>query len=240
MASKRFGQGRSRRAHRVTVGLLPCLVALTVAPALAAGAVSRHAPPADRATPAVACEVCDRNLIANPGAEAGKGADSDSVVKVPDWKATGAFTATQYAWGGGDLSPTTPGPKDRGKNYFYGGPSELKSTGTQTIELATGAFGTGTTYVLAAWLGGYLNQGDYCQVSATFETASGSSLGVVKIGPVTPAQRHDMSELLYRGVGGKVPAGTRRVVVTMLMVLETGGDNDGMADNLSLVFTAPK
>ncbi|HTX00059.1 MAG TPA: hypothetical protein VMD59_14840 [Acidimicrobiales bacterium] len=198
-----------------------------------------HAASAHRASPAMACSICGHNLIANPGAEAGRGTDSDSVVKVPDWKATGAFTAAQYAWGGGDLSATTKGPKDRGKNYFYGGPSALESTGTQIVDLAA-APRPGTTYVLAGWLGGYADQGDHCQLSATFETATGKNLGVAKIGPVTASQRHDTSELLYRGVGGKVPTGTHRVVLTMLMVLETGGDNDGMADNLSLVFTAPK
>lgn len=229
-----------RRCRPASLAVLVLgLLVLAGVPAVEAGAASPRPSPL-RALPAVSCGVCGRNLIANPGAEAGKGAAADVVVKVPDWKATGAFTAAQYAWSGGDLSPTTPGPKDRGKNYFYGGPSALKSTGTETVHLAPGAFGAGTTYVLAAWLGGYLDQGDNCQLSADFETASGTSLGLAKIGPVTAAQRHDVSELLYRGVGGKVPAGTRQVVLTMTMILETGGDNDGMADNLSLVFTAPK
>src|ERR1700733_10606448 len=83
------------------------------------------------------CHACGRNLIANPGADAGKGTATDSVVKVPDWKQTGAFTAAQYAWDA-DLSTTTPGPTKRGKNYFYGGPSDLISTGTQVITVGTG------------------------------------------------------------------------------------------------------
>ena len=88
------------------------------------------------------CHACGRNLIANPGADAGKGPSSDSVVKVPDWKQTGAFTAAQYAWGA-DLSTTTPGPTNRGINYFYGGPSGSMSTGTQVIKVGTGGISAG-------------------------------------------------------------------------------------------------
>jgi hypothetical protein len=229
----------------LVAGLALSLGVLAAFPIAGAGASSQSAAGSrsavpNKALPEAACSLCGRNLIANPGAEAGPGTKSDSVVKVPDWKATGSFTAAQYAWPGGDLSATTPGPKDRGKNYFYGGPSSLKSTGTQTVKLAPGSSGAGTTYVLAAWLGGYSDQGDYCQLTAQFETAAGKSLGTVRIGPVTAAQRHDVSELLYRGVGGKVPPGTRQVVLTLLFILKVGGDNDGMADNLSLVLTAPR
>ena len=86
------------------------------------------------------CPICGTNLINNPGAEAGPGTQNDSVVKVPGWKSTGgSFTVASYAWSGGDLSPTTPGPPHRGKNYFYGGPGGAVSTGTQTLSLARAA-----------------------------------------------------------------------------------------------------
>lgn len=209
-------------------------------PAISAGSAWSQARSGEQREPATACSVCDVNLIANPGAEAGVGADYDSVVKVPDWKPTGTFTAMQYAYGGGDLSATTPGPPKRGKNYFYGGPGGAVSTGTQTVGLPPGAVAAGTTFVLAGWLGGYDGQGDYAQLSAEFETAAGIRLALVTVGPVTAAQRHGVTGLFYRGVGEKVPLGTRRIFIKLMMVRQAGSDNDGLADNLSLVFSAPK
>jgi hypothetical protein len=183
------------------------------------------------------CHACGRNLIANPGAEAGKGTATDSVVKVPDWKQTGAFTAAQYAWDA-DLSTTTPGPTNRGKNYFYGGPSAMLSTGTQLIKVGTGGISSGrVSYVLSAWLGGYSNQPDNAQLIVTFESASGTALKTTKIGPVTVGERHDVSGLFFRQHTGKVPAGTEKIKVELEMMLREGGDNDGLADNLSLVFS---
>jgi hypothetical protein len=200
------------------------LVGLT--PGLAAGA----------AGPSASCPACGRDLIANPGADAGKGANGDYVVKVPDWQATGDFTAEQYA-SGEDLSPTSPGPAKRGQNYFYGGPYATQSTGSQVIKVGTGGISSGkVTYVLSAWLGGYADQGDYTTLTATFESATGSALSKVTLGPVTAAQRHDTSELLERQRTGLVPAATARIKIELVMVKLVGGDDDGLADNLSLVF----
>jgi hypothetical protein len=185
------------------------------------------------------CPACGHNLLLDPGAEAGPGSNEDTVVKVPDWQQTGGFTAAQYAWSGGDISATTPGPKDRGKNYFYGGPDAARSTGTQTIKLAAaGIAGGHATFVLSGWLGGYSSQGDNAAVYMTLESASGASLATATLGPVTEAQRDGNSELLSRHVSGPVPAATRTVVVKLVFSRTDGSDNDGMADNLSLVFSA--
>ncbi len=186
----------------------------------------------------MACPSCGHNLVLNPGAEAGPGTNNDTVVKVPDWKQAGGFTAAQYAWGGGDITATTPGPKNRGKNYFYGGPDAARSTGTQMIKVAAAGISAGkASYVLSGWLGGYSSQGDNAQVYMTFENAAGSSLAQTSLGPVTAGQRADSSELLFRQTTGAVPAATRTVVVKLVMSRTDGSDNDGMADNLSLVFS---
>jgi hypothetical protein len=183
------------------------------------------------------CPACGHNLIANPGAEKGKGADSDTKVKVPNWKQAGSFTAVLYTWPGGDISPTSPGPKHRGKNYFYGGPDAAKSTGTQLIKVAAkGISGGKARYTLSGWLGGYDGQDDYAVLTATFENARGHKLGTAKIGPVTEAQRKGVSELLLRSRSGAVPAGTRLVQIKLVMIREQGSDDDGLADNLSLDF----
>jgi len=190
------------------------------------------------ANTAASCPACGHNLILNPGAEKGRGADSDTKVKVPDWKQTGSFTAVLYTWSGGDLSPTSPGPKDRGKNYFYGGPDAAKSTGTQLIKVASGGISTGKVrYKLSGWLGGYDSQGDDAVLTVTFENAKGQTVGTAHIGPVTEAQRKGVSELLLRTTSGAVPASTREVQIKLVMTRYEGSDNDGLADNLSLAFS---
>ena len=205
--------------------------------AAAAFAVTPSVAEASSAPVVGPCHACGRNLIANPGAEAGKGADADVIVKVPDWKQTGAFTAAQYAWAA-DLSTTTPGPTKRGKNYFYGGPSASISTGTQVIKVGTGGISAGrVSYVLSAWLGGYSDQPDNARLMATFESSAGTVLKTVTLGPVTVGQRHDVSGLFLRQSTGKVPATTVQIKVELVMTLLEGGDNDGLADNLSLVFS---
>jgi hypothetical protein len=193
---------------------------------------------------APACPSCGHNLILNPGADAGKGTSNDSVVKVPHWKGTHGFTAATYAWGksgGGDLSPTSPGPKNRGANYFYGGPDSAVSTGTQEISVAAGGIKTGKVhYTLAGWLGGFSGQGDYAVLDLTFENSKGKAIASYGIGPVTEAQRGGVSELLFRHRTGVVPSGTRELKVELIMTREEGSDDDGLADSLSLVFTDKK
>jgi hypothetical protein len=218
----------SNLRHLLTACAVVAAAAFAITPSVA------EAGPAPAAGP---CHACGRNLIANPGAEAGKGTTTDSVVKVPDWKQTGAFTSAQYAWGA-DLSTTTPGPTKRGKNYFYGGPSSMISTGTQVITVGTGGISAGrVSYVLSAWLGGYSDQPDNARLIITFESSAGTLLKTTTLGPVTVAQRHDVSGLFFRQSTGKVPATTEKIKVELLMTLLEGGDNDGLADNLSLVFS---
>jgi hypothetical protein len=185
------------------------------------------------------CASCGHNLIKNGGAEAGKGAVADVKVKVPDWTQTKKFTVVRYTWSSGDLTKHSVGPGNRGKNYFYGGPDNHVSTGSQVVPVAAGGVSSGTvTFKLSGWLGGYSSQTDNAVLTARFEKANGAALSTATIGPVTEGQRKDVSELLRRSTTGKVPAGTRQVVVTLTMTRHSGTDNDGMADDLSLVFTA--
>jgi hypothetical protein len=204
----------------------------------ATAALAAIVPAVASASPAPSCPSCGHNLIANPGAEKGKGTASDSIVKVPDWtRKQGGFTAAQYAWGGGDVGATSPGPKHRGKNYFYGGPDAAKSVGIQVDKIAAGGVSGGKVhYTLSGWIGGYDGQGDYAVLYANFNSASGRTLASAKIGPVTEAQRKGTSEFLFRTKSGLVPAGTRSVQLKLVMTREDGSDNDGLADNLSLTF----
>lgn len=181
------------------------------------------------------------NLIQNPGAESGEGSKDGTVVIVPSWKTTaGKFTAVLY--GSPDfLAAKDPGPPDRGKSFFAGGPDAPQSAATQTITLAVPAADIDSghvQYMLSGWLGGYSGQNDNVTVTAKFLGQSGTAIGSAAIGPVMAADRHSATALVERTVSGQLPSGARIVEVTMTMVRTDGAYNDGYADNLS--FTLKK
>jgi hypothetical protein len=215
-------------------------VLITAAAAVAAGigpAVAASASPAASNS----CPSCGHNLIVNSGAETGKGANSDTKVKTPGWKQASNFTEVLYTWSGGDVGPHSHGPKDRGKNYFYGGPDNAKSSGTQVIKITAKGVGSGKVrFALSGWLGGFSTQSDNATLFVTFENSKGKAVASTQIGPVTESQRKGVSEMLQRKTSGAVPASTRSVLVKLVMKRTDGSDNDGLADNLSLTFTLQK
>jgi hypothetical protein len=179
--------------------------------------------------------VCGANLILNPGAEL---ATPSGAAK--DWTvARGPFSVDSYT-SGDDLSPTTPGPPDRGKNYFWGGgdPNETAGSAYQDVPLAAAtAIKSGKVSAnLGGWLGGYQDQADNAVLTVNFLGAGNAVLTTLSIGPVTPGQRNSTTELLHRIATTNVPAGTTSARVTLTFNWAAGGDNDGLADNLSLVL----
>ena len=109
---------------------LACLMLVLV------GAISTTtasaAPAASRA-----CGVCGKNLIKNPGAEAGAGITTVGAYGVvPGWSnEAGQFTAASYTFPNGWFSKTTKGSPKRGKNYFFGGTTTEANTAKATIGL---------------------------------------------------------------------------------------------------------
>jgi hypothetical protein len=197
------------------------------------------AAPAGAQAPSGASTLFGTNLIVNGDAESDTGAPSNSqIVKPTGWTTTGEFTAVQYGASGGFPDKNSPGPSDRGKNFFGGG-NVAKSTATQTIDLSSGAQAIdsgGVTYTLAGWLGGYGSQEDNAQMAVTFLNAAGNALGAGRIGPVTAVNRHTTTGLFERTATGSVPAHARtaRIVVTATRL--EGTYNDGYSDDLSLVL----
>ncbi len=179
------------------------------------------------------------NLVVNGDAESDTGApNSTTIVPPKGWVTTGQVTAVKYGASGGYPDATSPGPKERGRNFFSGGNVE-KSTATQSIDLAAAAadVDAGTvTYAFSAWLGGYSTQDDNTVATVTFADANGTSLGAAKLGPVMPADRKAITGLLSRKQSGAVPKGARSAVVTLVMTRLEGTANDGYADNVSLVL----
>src|ERR1700722_250441 len=208
--------------------------------AVAAAGLAAFAPAVAQAASHPAAQVV--NLIKDSGAESAKPDSDGGKVKVPDWKpAKGSqFTAVAYGAAGGFPASSSPGPKHRGKTFFAGGPSGNTSGASQSDSLKAYAklIASGKAkFQLAGWLGGFSSQGDHATLTVTWTTAKGKALGHTTIGPVTPAQRHDVTGMLHRSKSGTVPKGAAQAVVTLHMVRESGEYVDGYADNLSLTIT---
>ena len=189
------------------------------------------------ATAAGTCPVCGKNLIKNPGADAGRGVTTVGASGlVPGWTiAAGQFGAASYTFPNGWFSAMSKGPAKRGKNYFFGGTttegvSAPASIGTQTIALPKSAVGRKAT--LSGWLGNYGE--NRTQVRAQFMDASGAVLSTVRIGPSVTISSTDMA---LRTRNGKVPAKTTQVMISV--IFSGGGVNYKLAgaDSLSLVLT---
>jgi hypothetical protein len=58
----------------------------------------------------------------------------------------------------------------------------------------------------------------------------------VVLGPVTPADRKNVTGLFPRSATGFVPKGSVEVIVKIVTTRYDGGDNDGSADNVSLIL----
>lgn len=188
------------------------------------------------------------NLIQNGNAEAPNGVDllgigqyTGFALDIPNWVRSAYFSLDTYTENG-DLLPTDPGPSDRGSWYFYGGPGNSASNAYQDIDVSGASVDIDSgkvTFAFTGWVGGIAGQNDNMTVTAQFENWQGSVLATSTIGPVINADRNNMDALLYRSQSGAVPSGTRIVRVTMSSQRTDGSDDDGLADSLSLVFTAP-
>ena len=148
------------------------------------------------------------NLIVNPGAEAGPGsAGGNDIEAVPGWVTTSSFTVVQYGAGGFPNS-TSPGPTDRGANFFAGGPGGAVTTATQVINETVDAVQIDAghvTFTLAGWLGGFQSQNDNASLTATFLNASQTSVGSATIGPVTATDRNATTGLLFETTSERDP-----------------------------------
>jgi len=186
---------------------------------------------------AAGCPVCGKNLIKNPGADAGRGVNAVGASGlVPGWTiAAGQFGAASYTFPNGWFSARSKGPAKRGKNYFFGGTTTEAVTapasiGTQTFALPKSAVGRKAT--LSGWLGNYGE--NRTQVRAQIKDASGAVLSTVRIGPAVTISGTDMA---LRTRNGKVPAKTTQVTVSV--IFSGGGANYKLAgaDGLSLVLS---
>lgn len=217
----------SRRRARAALVLAVALVALA-----ASATVGTAAPQAK-------CGICAKNLIKNPGAEAGAGITTVGAFgAVPGWtNVAGQFGAASYTFPNGWFSKTSKGSPTRGKNYFFGGTTPEANTakatiGMQTIKLPAAAAGRKVT--LGGWIGNYGSgpSANTTQVRAEFADASGAVLARLRIGNDTTIGGTDMA---FRSRKGTVPKGAKQVTI---VVTFAGGNNYKLAgaDDISLVL----
>ena len=181
-----------------------------LARALAAAILAAAAVTATAAAGTTACGICGKNLIKNPGAEAGAGITAVGAFgAVPGWtNEAGQFGAASYTFPNGWFSARSKGSPKRGKNYFFGGTTPeaiaAKATiGKQTIKLPAAAAGRKVT--LGGWLGNYGSgpTANMTQVRAQFDDAAGRC-SAVRIGNDTTISGTDMaarSRSLHRSGG---------------------------------------
>jgi hypothetical protein len=180
------------------------------------------------------------NLIRNGDAEQGDGSDSGyDVVAIPDWTRLGGnLTVVSYGAPGFPDSQS-PGPGDRGANFFAGGPDSALSLAFQIINVVPYALEIDEGWVsfdMSGYFGGWEDDPDDATLTALFLDSNLEILGSAMIGPVSASDRGNVTGLLSRDTQGAVPKGTRRIKVLLTMIRANGAYNDGYGDNLSLVL----
>jgi hypothetical protein len=177
------------------------------------------------------------NLVRNGGAEIGGAApDASHVVRPAGWTTTGSFTAVKYSAGGGFPDAAVSKAIAGGKQFFAGGTPGVVSTASQVVPVPA-AFhkaGVKATAALYAALGGFSVQRDQASVTATFLSTTGTKLGAVRVGPVTPGRRGGATKLVAGVKKVPLPAGTTSIRVTITASALSGGYNDGYADNVAV------
>jgi hypothetical protein len=177
------------------------------------------------------------NLIFNGNAEANSGTNSFTPNRgVAWWFDASSLSLGVYGSNTNFPAASSPGPADRGNNFFLGVTNGSAISQTLDVsDLAGPIDQLAVDYRLAGFFGGWGNRDDSMLLTARFLDAIGQGLATNTVGGVSAADRGDITGLLECSAGGLVPAGTRRVELT-LGTQGASTSNCGLADNLSLVL----
>ncbi len=234
-----------KRAYRMLVMI--SVVALTWLPVVDHSPSTIKASQADTISAVSATTMLGVNLITNGDAEAGIGSTDGSVITIPGWGNVGnVATVVQYGSAGGFPTLSSPGPSERGVNFFAGGPD---STGqdvsylVQTIDVSSLQLSIDTgslRYIVQGWFGGYDTQTDWSGIRIFFLNATDTlpEIGSAQAGPVTANERNNVTGLVLRSTTGTIPPQTRFILINLDFNRFSGAGtyNDGYADNVSLVL----
>jgi Type I phosphodiesterase / nucleotide pyrophosphatase len=178
------------------------------------------------------------NLIFNGDAESNSGTNNYTTNRgIAWWFDIASTTLGVYGANTNFPSPASPGPTNRGANFFLGGTTNGSILQRIDIsDIAADADDAGVDYTLGGWFGGAGAQEDWAALTARFLNATGAVIGSTTIGQVTAAERGGITGLLQRSTNGALPANTRFIEFTLTNRVVTGM-NDASADNLSFVLT---
>ena len=163
-----------------------------------------------------------RNLLRNPGAEAGVGTPAA-------WAVTGDLFAQPY-----EALPGLGGVPPHGANFFTAGARADDAQASQRIDLTTAALAIDAGQlqaILAGWLGGTTGSADAARLVALFRDATGVSLGSLDLTSTSPEPT-----LVRLERAGLVPPGTRSIEVALEFKGPNSSDAGPRADDLSLVL----
>ena len=190
------------------------------------------------------------NLIRNGDAEMAVGTPYTTPAGLPYWTASsdsgsaprGVTYFGYWPSALGYLTPTATGPADRGLSFFAGGFNSNLGMLTQTVNVSSlaGSIDAGhLVYNFAGFFGGTDSRDDYVYGILFFYDAGNSAVTSPQIGNFLAVDRDNKTELLFSSTEATVPTGTRRIEVDIFFQGTNLGENDGFADNLSLILRYP-
>ena len=178
------------------------------------------------------------NLMFNGNAEWNSGTNNYSPNRgITWWFDISSTTLGNYGSNTNFPSPGSPGPTNRGANFFLGGTTNGSLLQRIDVsDIAADVDGFGVNYTLSGWFGGASTQEDAAALTAKFLNAGAIMIGSNVIGNGTANDRGGVTALLSRSINGTLPSGTRFVEFVLTNRVVTGM-NDASADDLSFVLT---
>jgi uncharacterized protein (TIGR03437 family) len=174
--------------------------------------------------------VLGRNLVLNGGAEDGPGIPNHSTtLYVPNWSTNDGASVCPYG-GTGWIQVSDPGPADRGRNLFCGGPGN--TTTYQDVDVSAAATlidADQVTYEVSAWLGS-TGAGSPTLTYLFFDWSGTQLAPTAQLGPAS----HSGPGLVERSGPGTLPPGTRRVHIGVLFP-----NQFYVADDIAFTLAAP-
>ena len=181
------------------------------------------------------------NLLINGDAEQHRCSDDWSAqTPVPGWQVLrGAARVMCYsAFSYTGETPRTQQPQQAGNALFAAPGADTAMEQSVEIGAAAGAVDRGTvSYSLSAWLGGWDARPERATLTVVFLDADGRATGAPGIlANADATARGHVTGLISRETSGSVPAGTRRIVVTVHFISGPTSSDNAYADNLSLTL----
>lgn len=191
---------------------------------------------------AAASPLVTPNLLVNGDAEAQRCTDDwTAQTSVPGWRVTrGAVSVLCYAaFSYAGEAPVLPAAGSAGTALFTAPGADSAMEQSVDVSAAAAAIDRGAVgFALSGWLGGWDARPERATLTASFVDAAGNATGYpVAIAGVDAAARNDVTALVERELDGPVPAGTRRIVVTVQFLSGMESYSNAFADNLSLTLS---